>query len=473
MRRLLALLVFLACGAMAGSARSEDCADGFCFIPASDGMRYEDLYSSFFSPDMITVAIIGDGYTSADMGAFEDAAREIVDEFWEYEPFKSHPCAIRFAMVRLLSNDSGIKIPGDATYGNQDTALHTSFSSTTKMGINADSLTCWKAVTAAAVPDPDLICVIVNDPTEHDGAWAYPGWGLLLMSGSWPWGVILAHELGHLIADLGDEYPCWECKREGNYLASADWSREYHAGADEPIDQPNLTTNLDDIPWQSSIWADEVPTRDIPTSNLNAFAGYTIGAWEGGGYFRKGVWRSEEYCIMDGWAARHYEYFCQVCRAAIASNLSDCFYVAPNDCMMVKSKGIFLEPDARRFDYLTAGPLRDLFETPQSAHHRHIFDIPPFWKIEAILGRLPEPIPLVDIPVRLVLRGLPDGSAVAVWEVGGGLVAQGRASGRSFQLEFNASTLVAYRLIVDAPKYERASTIQIELFVNGIAVDLP
>jgi hypothetical protein len=273
------------------------------------------------------------------MDAFESAALAMVEEFWDYEPFASNECSVRFWLIRLVSDDFGIKNPAVSYLADQETALESSFSSTTAMGITTNLVACRDAVLATELLDADFICVLVSDPAEHAGAWFYPASDITLISDANSWGVYLAHELGHLIADLGEEYPCYSCFRSGNYPASDDWNRTFDPDNDEPVDSPNLATDLNATPWEISPYIYETPTEDIPTSNLNAYRGKMVGAWQGGGTYRHGVWRSEEYCIMDTMMNHWNEFFCEVCESAIENELSACFATTPSDLIVPSHMG--------------------------------------------------------------------------------------------------------------------------------------
>ncbi len=464
MRNALLLLVAGFIALPGQPARAVVCQDGFCFVPGAYGTLYEAMEGGFWNAGAFDLVIIGDGFKESDMPGLQEAAKEMVTGLWEIEPYKSRKCAFNVWLVRLVSNESGIRIPGHPTYGNRNTALGTSFSASASMGINADSVKCWDAVTASGVPGADLIAVIVNDPTGHDGAWAYPSWKVLLVSGAWPWGITLAHELGHLIADLGDEYQCWKCYRTPGYMASDDWNRAYDPDVHEPIDNPNLTTNLNEIPWVDSIWAAETPTKEHPTNPLNVCAGYTVGAWEGGGYFRKGVWRSEEYCVMDGWACEKFEHFCAVCRAALEQQIPECWATAGADCMMVA-----WEPHPERL--LLTGPARDFITIPRGFTIRIEYDLPFHWRLSLPRGSLPVPAPVSGIPVKVVVRNLPEGSTAAVLHGDGAVVADGVASSDGIvELAFAGDTLQTYRLVLEIPAGSDDAGIRIDVYVNGIRV---
>jgi hypothetical protein len=333
--------------------------------------------------------------------------------------------------------------------------------------------------------DAYFICVLVSDPAEHAGAWFYPASDITLISDANSWGVYLAHELGHLIADLGEEYPCYSCFRSGNYPASDDWNRTFDPDNDEPVDSPNLATDLNATPWEISPYIYETPTEDIPTSNLNAYRGKMVGAWQGGGTYRHGVWRSEEYCIMDTMMNHWNEFFCEVCESAIENELSACFATTPSDCLYITAEGFpFMSHEG-----LLSGNLDLPSEGALSYFDRRVgyqldMLIPPFWKLpQEILDAgtspippelpLPEPIPLFDIPASLTFRNLPAGAVVMVFDENDILQAHETvASAGRTALRFQADTLGSYRVSIRVGAPSQATRISVELTVLGIQMPL-
>ena len=84
-----------------------------------------------------------------------------------------------------------------------------------------------------------------------------------------------------------------------------------HSWKHEPW-EPNITTMVD----FNSKWADmiaegiEIPTAVTPERTAN----YVVGAYEGGGYLSKGIYRPADVCRMRNNTA---ERFCPVCERAI------------------------------------------------------------------------------------------------------------------------------------------------------------
>jgi len=100
--------------------------------------------------------------------------------------------------------------------------------------------------------------------------------------------------LGHLFGGLGDEY----------YTSEVTVQDFYPEGI-EPL-EPNLTTLVDfDKKWRRAVAeSTPIPTPDTPEYNKQ------IGAFEGGGYTAKGVYRPYRSCTMKEGI---YNAFCPVC----------------------------------------------------------------------------------------------------------------------------------------------------------------
>jgi hypothetical protein len=106
------------------------------------------------------------------------------------------------------------------------------------------------------------------------------------------------HEFGHGFGSLADEYYTSEVAYEGFYSLDI-----------EPID-PNLTTLVD----FNSKWKDMVdPKTPIPTPSTPEYKD-VVGAFEGGGYMSKGIYRPMQDCTMKSISADN---FCAVCKRAL------------------------------------------------------------------------------------------------------------------------------------------------------------
>ena len=146
---------------------------------------------------------------------------------------------------------------------------------------------------AASAPY-DVLEILVNQEK-------YGGGGIFnqqstVAAGSKSAEYVFIHEFAHNLAGLADEYV-------GNVT--------YETGAPQKIEpwEPNITALHDPSRLK---WRDLVePGTPIPTPLTHAGK---VGAFEGGGYEARGLYRPEAECIM---GSRKTIPFCRVCQRAI------------------------------------------------------------------------------------------------------------------------------------------------------------
>jgi len=298
-------------------------AQPFNFVTQPDGLNYIALNDpGIMSFNAYDIVFIGDGFTASNMHEFDTAAKNCIgtagsqqvgDGFLEIAPYSWHGCRFRFWEVQLISPQSGVDEPKISQY--RSTALDCSFggASDPYMKINGDAAKVAAAVAASGVPTWDYVVVIAKSQSTP-GAY-FPIGGNIIYLSSWnAWGVYLAHELGHAMVGLGDEYECDICNP-----GSPTPPRTYTGGA-RP--EPNLTHDLTNIPWKNLIkpWVlPFIPT--LPEFMLNCDV---VGAWEGGGTYKYGIYRSEEYCAMDAFTCSSGETFCAACEQALDNGMRFC-----------------------------------------------------------------------------------------------------------------------------------------------------
>ena len=105
-------------------------------------------------------------------------------------------------------------------------------------------------------------------------------------------------KFGHGFAGLADEYYTSDVAYEDFYPLDV-----------EPL-EPNLTTLVNfDSKWKEMV-NDSIP---IPTPSMDIYKN-SVGAFEGGGYVAKGVYRPQMDCTMKSISVNN---FCAVCYKAI------------------------------------------------------------------------------------------------------------------------------------------------------------
>ncbi len=148
---------------------------------------------------------------------------------------------------------------------------------------------------AGRVPH-DVLIVLVNT-ARYGGGGVFRQFTVSTADGEFD-AYLFLHEFGHGFAGLGDEY------------FTSDVAYENDASQVEPW-EPNLTRH----PSRALLkWGHFVSTKTpLPTPDQAAYDG-VVGAFEGGGYLAKGVFRPTRRCKMKNKGAVGY---CPVCSAAI------------------------------------------------------------------------------------------------------------------------------------------------------------
>ncbi|MBI5367211.1 MAG: hypothetical protein HZA54_09250 [Planctomycetes bacterium] len=255
----------------------------------------------------VDIVIVGDGYTRRQLapgGKYEKDARAFADCFFHQPPFDKYAAYFNLHAVYVESLDNG----ADSRPG--ENRRRTAFRSTYRIqGI--DRLLQYQhpeAVLEAArnVPDLDLIFVMVNDgryggsggvvvcPSTHKvfPAPCFSTYG----TQSFQVGI---HEMGHSFANLGDEYA--DPSVVENFPLPPN-------GAELVF--PNLTIGAR---VNRNTWKGLVNTVKWKHFLEFPYASTVIGAYEGGYFREKGVFRPQKNCKM-----REYEEnFCAICREAI------------------------------------------------------------------------------------------------------------------------------------------------------------
>jgi hypothetical protein len=249
----------------------------------------------------LVLAILGDGYAAGDQLKFhDDVDRLVLQGVFGHDFYRANQRAFNIYRVDLISTASGVS----TTTAPKDTALQTVFTGTwaegwINLGTNTDRL-IDKAV--SAINKVDYVLVVLNE--SNYGGVAYGNNRQYVTCGS-PWEVT-AHEYGHAIGGLYDEYAF---AGNGRYIGL-------------PVNVQNCSTIPDRsrVAWKLRI----LPGTNIPTVfDQTMDPNSTVGMFEGCYTFETGIYRPVDECRMN----TNTPPFCPVCLAlmerAVASFLGD------------------------------------------------------------------------------------------------------------------------------------------------------
>ncbi|RLU90491.1 hypothetical protein CTZ27_21455 [Streptomyces griseocarneus] len=227
----------------------------------------------------LDVVFIGDGYTAGQQGAFHAAVRAKWAKMSAVEPYASYRGLFNVWAVDAVSRESGVSgDPGKDVV--RDTALRSAF-----FCDGVERLLCVDTgrveAYAAKAPAADLVVVLSNS-TKYGGAGyndivSKVGYdGIATASSDHPKSdQIAVHETGHSLGKLADEY---QYDEYGTYTGA------------EPGEANISKLTADRMTAQRQKWY-----RWIGRTSPD---GGAVGAYEGGGYYPRGLYRPTENSIM-------------------------------------------------------------------------------------------------------------------------------------------------------------------------------
>jgi len=243
----------------------------------SGSARVVPIQVSGDAAQRFSLVILGDGYTTAEVGRFREHVNRHLNVLWSLEPFRSYRNYINVYAVEIASAESGITCD-PAHRQRRQTPLGLHFSGgcddANARGILVDQEAA-RRYARLATPDFDQILTMANTDT-YGGI----GGGTATTSGGNALGpYITPHELGHSLGRLQDEYT---------------YSRRGVAGdaytGEEPVSiHHTLLTEAQMRTEQRKWWR----WLGEPSES-----GGTIGRYEGGQSRASGIWRPSRHSMM-------------------------------------------------------------------------------------------------------------------------------------------------------------------------------
>jgi hypothetical protein len=240
----------------------------------------------------VNVVIMAEGYLASQFAQFRADATNVATMLLTNPPYAEYASYFNVYALAVASTQAGSDHPVNnqfantyfnSTYGPSDYYL--------SIPDNATGQGKVDALMATYVPQADLVVLLVNDSVAGGSD---AGGRTAVVSRGAAFGSlysILAHETGHVFANLGDEYT------------------NPNPGYPE-VEEPNTTreTNRVALKWQAWIDAEtEVPTP-ATSENLEH-----VGLFEGAHYHPTGWYRPKINCMMRSFGVG----FCEVCSEAL------------------------------------------------------------------------------------------------------------------------------------------------------------
>jgi len=267
---------------------------GNFLLPRYDkALDYEIIEQNGEPSERVDFVFVGDGYTNRDKAKFMSDVKRFTDYLFSIRPYSEHRHLINVHAVLPPDSERGPDNPDKGEWKN--TPAGTSFY-TFGSERYLTTTNYWNLCDLVRNIPHDHILVMVNSE-KYGGGGIYNHYSIFSSDHELS-EIVFVHELGHGFAGLGDEY----------YDSSVAYE-DFYPLDEEPL-VPNLTTLIDfEIKWDSLVDKSiPIPTPEIPDYNN------ITGAFEGGGYVAKGIFRPQINCRMKSNEAKE---FCSVCRQSI------------------------------------------------------------------------------------------------------------------------------------------------------------
>ncbi len=269
----------------------------WCSQNASAQPVLQTLFTNGPAENRLNIVVLSEGYTSDQLDTFLTDARAAVDKLLAFEPYNEYRNYINAYAIAVPSAQSGSShLQWPVT---QDTYFRSTYDAVEDRILTippnetdtnyADGMGKVDALLQALMPQCGLPILLVNDVVAGGS-----GGNVCIAALGEPSAEFLAHESGHTLAKLGDEYTA---------------SRDYASSTDADI-EPNTTreTRRAYIKWNA--WIN--PSTPVPTpTNVDADV---VGLFQGAHYYTTGWYRPQLDCIMRTMEGTP---FCQVCSEAL------------------------------------------------------------------------------------------------------------------------------------------------------------
>ena len=297
-----------------------------------------ELLKSGDPASKVDLLILGDGYTAAERGKFEQDARRLVEILFAFEPFKARKADFNVWGLAPAAAESGISRPSTGIHRRPPAGTTYDAFGSERYVLTFEN----RAFRDIASQAPyDVVEILVNGQT-YGGGGIFNQYATVAADSAWA-SYVFVHEFGHHFAGLADEYYTSDVA----YLPTADRVEPWEMNATALLDPAVLKwkdlvkpgTPLP-TPWNKDAF--EAHSRETqarrrairsanrPESEMDALfrtqqqeetrllapqAG-VIGAFEGAMYEARGYYRPEADCVM---FTRNEVPFCLVCQRALAT----------------------------------------------------------------------------------------------------------------------------------------------------------
>src|SRR5258708_6450733 len=175
----------------------------------------------------VDLLIMGDGYTAAERGKFEQDAHRFLDKLFSTSPFREHQKDFNAWGLCPEAAESGIARPSSGIYRRSPLGASYDTFDSERYILTSDNRTLRDAASFAPY---EFIEILVNGKT-YGGGGIFNQYATVAIDNAWA-GYVGVHEFGHHFAGLADEYYTSDLA----YLPAANKTEPW---------EPNVTAGLD------------------------------------------------------------------------------------------------------------------------------------------------------------------------------------------------------------------------------------
>jgi len=161
----------------------------------------ETIINNGDAANRVDIAILGDGYTAADMQKYRNDVQTLMTRFFDSEPFREYRNFFNVHRIDVVSSQSGADHPERSSFVN--TALDATYNCSGVQRLICVNISTVNTIlgNSVAPAQRDMTFVIVND-SEYGGS----GGSVAVTSTNQEVLELILHELGHSFGLLADEY---------------------------------------------------------------------------------------------------------------------------------------------------------------------------------------------------------------------------------------------------------------------------
>ena len=282
--------------------------DELVALRGTEPMPHRYIHKGGDPDEAIDIAILAEGYRPEEMDTFLNRAARIAEELLSYEPFASNRDKFNIVAVMTPSKESGVSIPLKGEW--KDTAFESHFS-TFYSSRYLTAPRVWRLHRKLEGIPYEHVLVLVNTPA-YGGGGIYNSYQIATADNELTLPVAV-HEFGHSFAGLADEYFYSDEEDDTYPLDIEPWEQNITTMVDFGSKWKDMLTQGVPVPTP---WTDQGGSREerMKLAREQKDGEAVVGAFEGGGYRAKGIYRPVETCRMRD---NHNPSFCPVCERAI------------------------------------------------------------------------------------------------------------------------------------------------------------